>query len=86
MFQYQAEINQKRVARGRELIESHVDFGKMQDTELDELQSAAADTIADILHALNAAGVFVGELEHDGALGFLERAHRSYVGDFEDEE
>ena len=81
-FSYRSVQNLQRADRGRKLIASHPDFGKMMDTPTDELLTAAADTVADILHALNEAGCYTNE---HGPAALCSRALRSYEGDFEDE-
>ena len=84
-MEYQSTQNQERAARGLRLVESHPDFGRMMDDEKSELWTAASDTIADILHALNAAGSYDDPAAALGPEDMLNRALWSYQGDFEDE-
>lgn len=81
---YAHPLNIAGVIRGVEFIEGHSDFGHMMDTDRDEYLTAAADSIADVLHALNSLGCFAQELH--GAKQLLEKAQRTYEGDFEREE
>lgn len=93
-FQYRSVQNLQRADRGRKLIESHPDFGKMTDSGPDEVLTAATDTIADVLHGLVELGLVHVEGSDvalaGGAAPFtagavLNRALRAYEGDYEDE-
>lgn len=75
----------KYVEHGRRALEAHPDYSSF---EADETESIAADTIASVLHAVDAdRGLSPREAEaqQDGPpWELLERAWRSYTGDFED--
>lgn len=79
-MKYRSPENQRRAARGLDLIESHPDFGRITDDRLDDLFIAATDSIADILHALNMAGVYA-TTDALGPEDVLNRALWSYQGE-----
>ena len=87
-MQYRSIQNRSRAVRGGRLIRSHPDYGHIHgDDEHNELYTCASDTIADILHALNANGVFDhGTFSTFSPEALLDHALVAYVGDFEDEE
>lgn len=88
-MKYRSPQNRRRAARGVELIESHPDFTPREDDWTDgrgiDAFTAATDTIADILHALNAAGVYDDPASALGPEDVLSYALWGYQGDFEDE-
>lgn len=78
-FRYRSKLNRYRAARGRSLVVSHPDFPP----EGVDFETAASDSVADILHALTVEHEGLGERD---ARAFLDRALRGRQGDFEDEE
>lgn len=86
-----SETFNRYIRDGRKAVETHPDLRPSGV----EFETAAVDTIASVLHALDADAGLTPELARfragsmDGVLrgerfATLERAWRSYVGDFED--
>lgn len=70
-------LNIDRIARGRAAIELHPDFRAVGI----DVETAATDIIADVLHAVFAT--FIG---NDSPENMLDAALRTYLADSEDHE
>lgn len=73
------------IAHGEAAVETHPDYQR----GLEDLETAAVDTIASILHAIDSErGLTLSSLAAHGpatyAADILEQALRAYEGDFED--